>query len=724
MKKLIKYSLIFAVVLIILVVAGVIAAPYLLNIDALLAVGEEKASSRLGRDVNIEDVSFSWIGPKIRLEGFSIAEAEGFGSEPFARFQSLDLKLRLLDLFRLRLSAEYVILTGPRIRIVRNMAGSFNFDDIIERLNAPAASALAPFAAMAPDKEGFNALPIDLLVKEIRMEDGELFFSDSTVPRFGRGITCKGAFLTLTDLSLDRPMRITAHLGINRLSRDLEFEGNVGPVGKPIVPGRIPFDLNLNLLPFELVRIPQIIGSLPVAPSGVITVRQRVRGSISEGVTFEADATLLKLNVENMEGKRLVKDFNGSLSQNGRMDLSSRRLSLSGLRLEAYQAIFEASGSVADLGPSPTLDFGISSNAIPLSGWDEVLPGLGPMVKLEGDLTFNGKLGGTLGKDLAADLSLSSKRFEMDRGPALLERSSSAAVTPPAGEEPIEPMKPLPITVVGTLTVDQGRFEKITFSDMETLVSQTGTLFSLDEMGMTVFSGRLSGKAWTDLGTLPLVYGANLAMSDVQVNDALASVAGLEGVLYSKISADISVDGKGTEFADIQKHLTGRGLIEGDEGRLTSANLAGGAAKAASLLGLGGENGETRFDDMNMAFTIENGKVKVSSMVIATKEWSMSTRGEIGLDQSLSLTSRMTLSQEATARIPEKRRRFFPKEPDGRVQIPLKIGGKVTSPKIGLDSTAMSEAAKEEVKQKVEERGEELKKKIQKDLGEKLKKLF
>jgi len=84
----------------------------------------------------------------------------------------------------------------------------------------------------------------------------------------------------------------------------------------------------------------------------------------------------------------------------------------------------------------------------------------------------------------------------------------------------------------------------------------------------------------------------------------------------------------------------------------------------------------------------------------------------------------MTLSREKSDQIPANRRKLFPKEKDGRVQIPLKIGGSVTSPRINLDSSAMNEAAQEEVKKEVEVKKEELKKKIEKDLGDKLKKLF
>jgi uncharacterized protein involved in outer membrane biogenesis len=215
-----------------------------------------------------------------------------------------------------------------------------------------------------------------------------------------------------------------------------------------------------------------------------------------------------------------------------------------------------------------------------------------------------------------------------------------------------------------------------------------------------------------------------MVMTGVQINDALAAVAKMDGIVYGKASMDVSIEGKGTQFEDLEKYLTGRGAVKAADGRLATANLGGGAAKAASLLGIEGDDGETRFEDMDVSFTIEDGKVKVSNMRISTGEYSLKARGDIGLDRSLAMTSRMTLSHEKSNQIPAKRRRLFPKEKDGRVQIPLKIGGSVTSPKIRLDSSAMNQAAKEEVKKEVEVKTEELKKKIEKDLGEKLKKLF
>ena len=275
-------------------------------------------------------------------------------------------------------------------------------------------------------------------------------------------------------------------------------------------------------------------------------------------------------------------------------------------------------------------------------------------------MAFNGNVSGTVGKDLAAQLNFASAKFEVDRGPALLAQSSSEVVAPPVGETPpMEPMTPLPVTVNGQVTVKEGRFERISFSDLSAAVSMEGTRFSLDEMKLSAFSGLLAGSAWADLGAMPLAYGSEMKMAGVELDDVLTAMANMDGILYGKASMDVAIEGKGTEFADLEKYLTGRGAVKGTDGRLTTANLGGGAAKAASVLGLDNGDGETKFENMDVSFTIEDGKIKVSNMRLATGEYTMRTRGDIGLDKSLAMTSRMTLSKEASDKIPAKRRKLF-----------------------------------------------------------------
>jgi hypothetical protein len=88
----------------------------------------------------------------------------------------------------------------------------------------------------------------------------------------------------------------------------------------------------------------------------------------------------------------------------------------------------------------------------------------------------------------------------------------------------------------------------------------------------------------------------------------------------------------------------------------------------------------------------------------------------------------MALSDRLASVIPQNRRDLFPVDNLGRLQIPMKIGGTVTSPRFALDTAVMAEAAVEAEKKKlekvIEKKQDELKKKLEKSIGDSLKKLF
>lgn len=727
MKKLIRYSLVAGVVLAVALAAFAIAAPYLLGLERIRAAGEDYASKALGRSVTIEDSSFSWAGPRIRLEGFTIADAAGGTGQPLARFASFDLKLRLWELLRLKVSVEHIILTAPRVRLVRSADGRWNFADILETINAAggkSASAARYYADKAP-AGAIEAPPVDLAVDRIVVEKGELFFADAATPRLAGGLTFRDVSLILTDLSLDQPVSVQAGLGIDRNGTDVTLTGSVGPVGKPIVPGRIPLDLELSVPAFDLARVPSIAGPLPVDVKGTVTVSDRLTGTLEEGFQVEGHRKLAGVDLTRTDGRPLVRAFDGGAVFTALVRPEARVVEISDFSLTAGEAVINAGGRVALVKAGPSVDLKIDSEPIPLSGWGRILPDLGAMASLDGDISLRGDVSGVVGRDLTVDMVFVSDRLEVDRGPAMKERSTApASGEEKAGQAGPEPMAPPAVTVTGKVEVKEGRFEKISFSDLEAAVSQKGTRVSLDDMTLSAFSGRMAGKAWADLGQVPLAYGTRMSMQDVEVNDALEAVARLPGVLFGKVSMDVALDGRGTDFPHIQKFLSGSGSLEAKDGRLATANLGRSAGKAASLLGLSADGEDTPFEDMDATFTIKDGKVKFSRLRLASGQWDLSARGDVGLDRSLALTSHMTLSEQATGKIPADRRKLLPKAPDGRAQLPLKIGGDVTAPRITLDSSAMNAEARREVKQKVEKKKQELKEKLGEDLQKQLKGLF
>jgi len=634
---------------------------------------------------------------------------------------------------------DHIVLASPNLRLTRNKEGIWNYTVMLAK------SGLAKSGAQAASGKGSGKgsasgggavrsrpVPIDMLVKDIRVSDGVVFFQDETNDRLKKGLSIMGINLDMKNVSLDKPISITASAGLQRPEADITFTGTLGPIGKKPDPERIPFNLTQNFPGFELARIEGLAGPLPVKLSGRVKSKRSVKGSIAKGVEFDQVSSLAGLNVISKDGSHLVKGFSGTTTQRGFVNIKKKSVNLSEFTLELDRAKLYATGTVSNPGPNAVLNLKLNSDPIPLDSWDKIFPSLGSIARLAGDLSISGKMKGKYGKDLMATVDFKSSNFELDRGPALLEAGKADT---PAEEtagikagQAFKPIKPSPVSFNGKVFISKGRFEKVDYSNLAAVMTFKGTKFNLDRMGFSAFGGNLAGSAWADLGVAPLAYGSTMKMNKVQINDAVSAFTKLGGMIYGKATSDVKISGRGTVFEEVKKSLSGGGTMDVGEGRLTNTNLLKGAGVAASLLQLGSGKDETQFDAVKAAFTIKDERVKVSSAVISTADWELTASGYIGLDRSLNMKSRMALSGKLASVIPQNKRDLFPIDNLGRLQIPMKIGGTVTSPRFALDTAVMAEAAgeaaKKRVEKKIQKRQDELKKKLEKDIGDSLKKLF
>jgi len=502
-------------------------------------------------------------------------------------------------------------------------------------------------------------------------------------------------------------------------------------VGEKPDPGSIPFDLSFELVSLDLKRLKNFGVSMPVVLTGSIAGKESVKGTLAKGFDFEQRAEFLEISVTSSEGP-MVRNLSGSLVTKGFYELKTGALKLDRFDAKADRAMFKGSGTVKDLMGKPMLNLRLDSNAVPMDGWDRVFPAIGSMAKLAGDMKFAGTLKGTMGKNLAARMEFTSTNLEIDRGPGLggkKEEGKGVGVGVGVGEEgTASPMKDPPINISGKVSIAKGRLEKVSYTDLTALLSQKGTRFSLDDLSFKAFGGGLGGSAWADLGTEPMDYGFGLRTDRVQMNDVLSTFTGLNGILFGEFTSDISLSGKGFELAQLKKFLTGKGSVKVGAGRFTGADILGEAGQTATMLGLTSQGKETTFDGMDAAFSVGQGKVNLSGMQLLTEKWGLSGSGNVGMDQSLAMTARMALGDALARNVPRDAQQFFPKDNQGRIQIPLKISGTVTSPKFDLDSKVMGKVAEERVKKEVKKQQEELedkaKERIDKGIGDALKKLF
>src|SRR5262245_19110125 len=115
-------------ILAILLIIGVLAVAALVDVNRNRPQIEGKLRDRLERNVSLGEMRLSWMPPAFRVDNVFIDEDPSFASgRPFAHVQQLFIRPRLLPLFRNEIQIASVQLQQPKIELVKNEQGVWNY---------------------------------------------------------------------------------------------------------------------------------------------------------------------------------------------------------------------------------------------------------------------------------------------------------------------------------------------------------------------------------------------------------------------------------------------------------------------------------------------------------------------------------------------------------------------------------------------------------------------
>jgi len=204
MKKTIKIFLYTIGILVFLVIAAALAATLLINPndykDDIVKVVHDKTGRELQLKGDIKLSLFPWLG--LELGQTSLGNAPGFGAQPMASIDKVDVKLKLLPLLRKEVEVDTIVLDGLKLNLRRNKVGATNWDDLV---SAGAGKAAAP-APPAGKKEPPAAAPVAALtIGGIDIRHGELHWLDE---QNGTSVRVRNLSLQTTKLAVATPMNI------------------------------------------------------------------------------------------------------------------------------------------------------------------------------------------------------------------------------------------------------------------------------------------------------------------------------------------------------------------------------------------------------------------------------------------------------------------------------------------------------------------------------------
>ncbi len=124
--------MIIAGILVVVLIAGVIALPFILPLEKIKDFAVARISETINREVKIEKVSFN-IFTGIQLEKLSISNRRGFADKPFVSADAIALRYAFWPLFKRQILIKEIRLVKPEILIEKSARGDYNFSDMMQR---------------------------------------------------------------------------------------------------------------------------------------------------------------------------------------------------------------------------------------------------------------------------------------------------------------------------------------------------------------------------------------------------------------------------------------------------------------------------------------------------------------------------------------------------------------------------------------------------------------
>jgi uncharacterized protein involved in outer membrane biogenesis len=221
--------LIAVVVVVLVIVCLAVALPFFINVNQYRGQIQAQLQKQLNRPVQLGDMSLSVIPLAVKVDNVTVGDDPSFHSNAaFAEVQQLDVHVKLFPLLAKKIEVSSLTLEKPKIELIRNEAGVWNFASLGQN---PAAAAPTPNAPAAPAKPapqaGTQSSGIEL--SKLAITDGQIAVTD--YQKHQSRAVYDHIDLTLKDFAPDQPfsLDVAAHLP-GKGSQTLRLTGEGGPV--------------------------------------------------------------------------------------------------------------------------------------------------------------------------------------------------------------------------------------------------------------------------------------------------------------------------------------------------------------------------------------------------------------------------------------------------------------------------------------------------------------
>ncbi|MBA1445250.1 MAG: AsmA family protein [Chromatiales bacterium] len=691
MGKILKVLFGLLVLLVVLIVAAVIIVPMVVDPNDHKQEIIAEVQKATGRDLTIGgDIGlsvFPWLG--LELNGLSLSNAPGFGDQPFAALDHVQVRVNLVPLIlQQALEVDKVQVEGLVLNLAKSKDGVTNWDDLVEAGQKETADSSAAEVQVTEKKsagKGMGAFSIG----GIEISGAHIVWDDkSTGDRF----EIKALEVKTGAMSPEQPVEFSLGLGLES--------------AQPALQSRVDLSGNLNADPKA--------GSIAVETLRLL-LKVTGEGLPKEGVEAELRADLyVNQKAETLEIKNLVLE-SGELKISG---------AAKGQGIQSAPA-FNGEIKLAEFSLRQWMEkFGLP---VPETADPKVLNRLGMTLAFTADqkrvalkdlqmvvddTQIKGEFELIDPANPAYAFTLDIDKIDLDRylppksaGETGGSQSSSGK---PAKEESLFPVEMLrKLDLDGTLRVGSVKANNIRAEAIQVKVKSKDGKLNIDQKVGRFYDGALKGTVNLDVrGKTPKLkikqsasgIQAGPLVKDVSGQDRLAGLGGFNANLTSA----------GQTVSQLKKTLNGKLDFDFRNGAVKGINLAKMLRDAkAKLTGktptATNEPEQTDFSEMSASAVIRNGVLDNRDLLAKSPFLRVEGTGKVNLvAESLDYTVKPVIVGTGTGQGGEGL-----EELKG-VPIPVHIQGAWADPQWNIDlGKVLAESQKAKLKEKLNEKLEE-----------------
>lgn len=665
---------------------------------------EAEVADATGRELtlagSIELTLFPSLG--LRLEDARLANAQGFGEEPFAELRVIDLAVAVMPLLRRELEVQRIEADGVTLRLARDADGRSNWDDLLERAEAAAAE--------EPDGGSGNSGPEDapgLALQELQIAGLEVtgLRVEWDDRQAGTKMLLDPVNLRLRDFrpGIDAPLELEASVRIEEADQE--------PVEADL---RLDAQLNLDLAA-EHYALRAVRSDVDLRHPAL---DQEVNLRLETDLAFDMRDAVAR--VEDLSAR--VSD----LHLTGRLEVSGLDEETPSLQAELRSNTCNSRVVFDNLGldaPRTTdreaftrmeLDVSLSGTPVRLEASPVRVTLDDTNLRGEGELDLSGE------RPLVR-FDLTGDRLDVDRYlPPEVERAR-ALEAPDAVDVPVEDIPiDLPIELLrafdldGHARLDWLKILGLTLEEIELTLRARDGEWTVEPLTGSGYQGRLEARVTVDArGEVP-GYAAAIDLRSVAIGPLLEALLEDESMLVGTGSLGVDVRTEGATVQALTESLNGQGEMRFSDGAVRGINVARIIRNAeARLRGEtpedDGEPDETDFTALAGSFQIRDGVVRNDDLTASSPLLRVAGRGSADLparemDYRLDTTLVATIEGQGGRSLEDLR----------GVNLPIRITGAFEEPRFRLD---LEDVVRERVDERLRREGERLQERLMERFG-------